>query len=281
MAEKDFYDVDGIGKLPDDDGETAQPRAHRSFKAPRKSHISHKALTLLIILILIAGVAGGYSYLKNHKAGKAVTTTSHTTEAPSSTDSTSNGTKHYISLGTDLKLEFDYPSNWSVTPTSGASGDKTITVSSPAVSITDASGASINGKVVVTIRPSTAGLTEFADTTTATATQDSSQIAYAAPTVAQHQYTYLTFVHFATGSKTPGAFEEVLVTGSQQFHKDDSVTADSFANLDPIIAANFYKCSTSDCSGKGTGLLSITANSWQNDTFVEQVQKIFESLKLH
>jgi len=137
---------------------------------------------VVVVVLLLAG--GGYFFFKQHKANK--TTKQHKTTmsqvvVPSST-STSSSTTHYVSNGNDLNLDFDYPSTWSVTPASNDNpNDTTITLSSPLVKITNDSNTSVTGKVVVTIRPGTAQLSELSSGESTTG-QASVQIAYAKPT---------------------------------------------------------------------------------------------------
>jgi hypothetical protein len=286
MAEKDFYDIKGLGELPDEQTATHPAAPYRPMKTSRKSgHMVRNLLIVLaVVVVLAAGGGGAYWYMKHHKSSNVSKSSSSTTTvatAPSSTATTSSSSGQYISNGSDLNLSFSYPANWTVSPASGGnSNDKTITVTSPVVSIPDANGATTNGKIVVTLRPSSAGLSEL-NTGSPVAAQDSVQIAYSAPTSSQHQYTYLTFVHFTNGETAAGAFEEVLVTGIQQFTKGGSVSAAELSGLDPIIGANFYRCSDTTCAGTGAGSLSINNATWQNNAFVQQITTLFESLKLN
>jgi hypothetical protein len=279
MAEDDFYNVEGLGKLPNEDQPVRKP-----YRARQKSHLRRNILIAAGVLVVL-GAAGGAAWLvKHHKAKPAPKSTSSTTStpsAPSASSSTASSTTHYVSKGQDLNLEFDYPSNWTATPASGGNtNDQVITLNSPVVSIPDASNASANGKMILTIRPGGAQLSELA-TNNPTAAQTSIQVAYTHPTAAQHQYPFISFIHFSNGETVPGAFEEVVITGVDQFTKGAVFSPDSLTDLDPVIAVNFYRCNTSDCSGKGTGLLSITNNTWQSNSFVQQAQAVFASLKLH
>ena len=289
MADKDFYDIKGLGELPSEQTAEHPASPYRPARSSKKSKFTTKNLLIIVgVVVLLAIIGGGaFWYLKHHKktttakAPVASSTTTTPAVAPSAKATTSSTTSHYVSNGQDLNLEFDYPADWTATPATNSNPkDGTITVDSPSVPIPDASGASTTGKAEITIRPGTANLSELG-AGTPTAAQPSLQIAYTKPTAAQHQYTYLTFIHFTTGSAVPGAFEEVLVTGVQSFKKGDAVTTTALTGIDPIIAVNFYRCATSDCAAKGAGPLSISNDTWTNNAFVKQIQTVFASLKLH
>ncbi len=237
----------------------------------------------IIVLAILGG--GGYILLKNRKsspqpANSPTNSSQQNQPAPASSGS-ANGTQQYTATGSDLNLSFSYPSNWSTTPASGTdTTNQEITVSSPSTSIQSADGSNVTGKVVVTIRPGSANISEL-NSNNPIATQSSSQFAYTAPASDQHQYPYLTFIHFSNGSSVAGAFEEAMITGITPFTKGQAVTAASLSNLDPIIAASFYKCGDTACSGNGSGILSVTSSAWQNDEVFQQTQALFASLKLN
>ncbi len=81
-------------------------------------------------------------------------------------------------------------------------------------------------------------------------------------------------------SKVTG-FEEVIVTGIQQFKKGTSINGADLAELDPIVSASFYKCATTDCKDKGTGSLSIINATWQNADLFKQTLAVLQSLKIN
>lgn len=233
------------------------------------------------IFIILLGVAG-YFYHKNHATTKPAAAAKPVTAAqvvPSVTPSSST-LAHYVSNGSDLNLNFDYPANWSVTPASGNNPtDQTITLTSPTVSINPNGGAAVTGKVVFAIRPASASITELSSGQAA-AGQNSVQIAYAKPTSAQYQYPYLTFIHLKGGSNPTGLFEEVLVSGTTQLTASQSIT-DTSISVDPIITASFYTCTTNACTGSGAVPLSITNATWTSGTVFQQTLAIIESLQLN
>ena len=262
---------------------TRVPRPRKPQQMGRKLLIGTGGLVVVALL-----VGAGYA-LAHHKAkatGKPAGITSNTTGASSATSpasntqSTSASTTTYTVTGKDLNLSFNYPSNWNVSPASGGSSDQTITVTSPQASLNDASGAAVTGKAVVTIRPVAGGISELTNKA-ATAGQNSVQMHYTNPAAGQHQYPYLTFIHFATGQNASAAFEEVMITGTHQFNAGTAVTSDTLAGLDPIISVSFEKCTTAGCTGSGESALSISGTTWQNNTTMLAVQQLFASLQLH
>lgn len=241
-------------------------------------------LLLLCIAVIILVVASGIAYWQL-ASKRHLPTKPHNTGAASqplaAAPSTTSTTQQYVSNGKDLNLSFSYPADWTVSPpTNRNSTDQSIAVSSPLTNMTDATGTSITGKIVVAIRPGAAEISELASGN-ATVAQDSVQIAYAKPTAAQHQYPYITFIHVAGGANPTNGFEEVIVTGVTSFAKGQPITPSNLTQLDPIITASFYKCSTKACTGSGASPMSINSATWQNDDIFKQVQNLLESLQLN
>ena len=232
----------------------------------------------VLLLIIVAG--GVYLHLHHGGASKHNSSTNHAVR-PSTNSSAQNATSQYVSNGQDLNLSFSYPANWSVTPpTNDNTSDQPIAVTSPLMTIDNASGKSVTGKAIVTIRPGTAQISELASGN-ATAGQVSVQIGYTQPLASQQQYQYLSFINLSGGTDTSGAFQEVFITGQQQFSQGQNITAADLSSLDPIISASFYSCSTQECISSGETPLSITMNTWQNSAPFTQVLALIQTLQLH
>src|SRR6185312_8704007 len=219
-------------------------------------HGKRKLIVVVICILAVLLLAGGAAYWFFARPSAAPETASQS-PAPTSTDTQpvvpddtqAQGTStQYVSNGKDLNLNFTYPSGWTATPASNNNpNDQAITVSSPLTSITNAAGQSATGKIVISIRPGGSALNELANNK-ATAGQASAQIAYSKPTSAQHQYPYLTYIHLAGGADPSSSFEEVMITGSIAFIKDQVVSADALGPLDPVVSARFYTCSDQACN---------------------------------
>jgi len=248
-----------------------------------------KLVIIIAIVVVALIVAGGAAYWLLTRPTSAPATTAQTQTSTSTStqpivpdDTQAQGTSaNYVSNGKDLNLSFTYPSGWTVTPPSNSNpNDQAITVTSPLVSMTNASGQSTTGKVVVTIRPGGSALNELASNKS-TAGQASAQIAYSKPTSAQHQYPYLTYIHLAGGVDPSSSFEEVMITGSINFAKDQVVSADALGPLDPVVSARFYTCSDQTCAIGSATPLSITNATWINTDVFMQTLAIFQSLQIN
>ena len=252
----------------------------KSIVSPRKPTRTWLRLVVVLVLLGVLLGAGGYVLSKHNKAKTPAKKASSGTSQVAPSGSTSTTTTHYVSNGSDLNLSFDYPNNWTATPASGTNtSDQTITLNSPLVTIINSAGASTTGKVTFTIRPGTATLNELSSGQATTA-QASVQIAYSKPTSAQYQYPYVTFIHLKGGANPTAAFEEVLVSGTTQFSAGQGITDTSVA-ADPIITASFYSCATAACSGAAETPLSITNDTWLNNTVFQQTLTLIESLQLN
>lgn len=274
-------DYQAAARAMEDDSKPTHKPQH---SAPR--HKSRRTPLVLAIVVILAGLGVGAYLLTKHASTKkpaaktSTSTAQSTTQVPTTPSATT--TTHYVSAEKNLSLEFDYPANWTVTPAAAdsAASAQPITIESVPSTITNAAGANVTGKATITIRPGSATISELASGN-ATAAQASVQIGYTHPTASQHQYPFLTFVHLAGGADPNAAFEEVMITGIQQFAAGNPVTPGSLSELDPIIAASFSLCNTTACSGSTAGTLSITNATWQNTQVLQQVLALFESLKLN
>ncbi|HUC87757.1 MAG TPA: hypothetical protein VMR95_01230 [Candidatus Binatia bacterium] len=288
MAREDFYNIKDLGELqPDSDpkrpaGHTKPPKSH---KAGKSAKVSAPFIAIIVLLLLVIIGAGVFLAFRHHKTTPKVAATKTTTVQPAktSTSSTSSNadTQKYVSNGNDLNLTFNYPNDWTVTPVSGDnSTDQTITLTSPLTSITNAAGATVTGKVTLTVRPGSDTINEL-NAASPVAAAASTQIGYTTPTAQQYQYPYVTFIHFSTGASVPGAFEEVIITGTTQFTQNEALSADDLSGLDPIISAAFTTCTTQTCTGTGAAPLSITSSDWASGSIFQQVLAVFESFQLN
>lgn len=267
----------GYGLLELDD--TSEPA--NNYTPVKKKSLRLAIIIAAVVIILLAAGGGGY-WILTHKHAKPPQSSSNTTPVVTPTTTAPNPTAQtYTSNGNDLNLTFSYPADWTVTPPSNSNtNDQPITLTSPLTTITSAAGSSTTGKVVILIRPGSAELTELASGN-ATTPLSSVQFAYDKPTASQHQYPYLTFIHLVSGSNPNNGFEEVMITGVSSFTKGQALPAGSLGQLDPIISASFYSCSSETCTGSAAAPLSITNDTWQSQTVFTQVQSLFQSLQLH
>ncbi len=252
-----------------------QPPTNRS-----KPHRLRYIIPIVVIVLILIG-GGGYWWHKHHAKSTSSTSATNQTVKPAPAIANQSALLTYVSNGQDLNLNFSYPEGWSVTPpTNDNPNDQTITVTSPLITVESASGSSITGKVVVSIRPGSAQLTELASGN-ATIAQNSTQIGYSQPLASQQQYPFLSFINLNGGSNPSGGFQEVFVTGMLQLTQGQGITAADLSSLDPYISASFYSCSTQACSGAGETPLSVSTNTWQNTAPFNQILALIQSLQLH
>lgn len=273
--------------LPENDEQPEPPvPAYQPVEQQQSSSKKAKLITMVITVAVLLAAGSGAAYwffIRSRPTASQSTQTANnaTTQQPAADNSTNTGTTQYVANGNDLNLSFVYPSNWTVSPASGSdTNDQPISVTSPLVSLSDASNQAITGQIIVRIRPAAAQLDELASGK-ATVAEDSVQIAYTKPTAAQHQYPYLTYVHLAGGNDSNNLFEEVIITGVTKFIRGQALSPESLGGIDPVISATFYQCHTQACTGSGATPLSVNDSIWQNTQAFNQVQALFASLQLH
>lgn len=264
-------------------GEPSQDTTHQQFQAP-KQRSGKKIIYIIVALVVILAAVGGYMLLKKSPAKTPAAQTGKASSQASNVPATASAsdTKNYKSSVSGLDLSFDYPSNWKVTVANDTKDTsvKYISIETPPSSIENDKGATTTGKVIILIRPKLADVPELSGNDGSIA-QDSQQLAYAKPSANQHQYPYVSFVHFGGTRTSKNPFEEVFVTGSTMFKASDNIGTGNVAGVDPLISAAFYQCPDTTCAGKGTGPLSITDSVWQNNDVAKKVKALIESLVIN
>lgn len=271
------YSKEAESKLSPEEYDELHPTA--GYKPRRKKAKWRRLLPVFVILVIV--VAGGFGSYKLFGHKKATPAKQPVTSEQPKPDSVKNsGTSTYTAPEAGQNLSFNYPSSWQVTPASGQPGG-TITVTSPLVSLNGASGTATTGRVVVQIRADNSKIDELANTTATTA-DDSLQYAYKSPTPNQHQYFYVSYLHFKDATtNTSTAFEEVVITGGSGLAKGTAVTTDSLGGVFPLITASFYDCQTQKCDAGGRTKLSVADTSLQQDQTLQAVLNLFESFQFH
>lgn len=279
VAQKDD-DWDSVNQPehnPEDDYEEASRSTadYASYEPPEKQHnpIWRKLLTTLIILVVIAGLGGGaYWYLKNHKSTKKPAQTTQTTQvAKPATSQIATATKHYDS--SNFYLGFDYPQDWKVTDGGGGQ----MTVVSPSIQLKNATGQSVNGQVVMTIRSKEQKLPEF-DAGNATAALVSQKINYTKPSQNQRGSTYLSYLRYSSSSSST-ALDGIYITGDSGYTVGQAIPKVDISKVDPIISIGFVKCGSSDCSGTNTPI-SIATSSYEDKAFSGPLESLLKSLSI-
>lgn len=259
----------------DDNNRSPSPFPHSS-KYHKKNKKSYKLFALVGVVVVV--LIGGIFLLSRHPKS---THKSTGTNQVSAVKKLSSSTIRYVSSEQDLNLSFSYPSDWKVSPAKTSStSSQPISVTSPLISITNASNASVTGKVVISVRPSSDGIAELTLDNNAVAAATSQQIGYTAPASDQFQYPYMTLISLS-GQNTANSFNEIMLTGPFQFTQDENINSADLTGLDPVISASLYVCSTAACTGSGASNLSITSTTWQNADIFLQTLSTFESFVLN
>ncbi|HSX18475.1 MAG TPA: hypothetical protein VLE51_03920 [Candidatus Saccharimonadales bacterium] len=247
---------------------------YAKYSPPQKerSPIWRKLGIGLAILIVIAVLgAGGYWFAKNHKSTKTPTQSSQASQTNSVDAGTkiTSATKHHDS--TNFNLGFDYPADWTVTD----SGNGQLTVRSPAVSVKDSDGQTVNVRISLNIRDKTQKLSEF-DTGNAIAALDSEKVAYTKPTQTQRANTYLSFLMYASSTR---GFDGIYITGDSGYKKAQAIPKVDIQKIEPIISLTFAKCTDSTCSGSMTAL-SVSTDNWDDQNFSQPLKAMLQSFSI-
>jgi uncharacterized protein (UPF0333 family) len=235
-------------------------------KQSRRHGRGTKIVILVVVILCIAG-AGGYVLMKHHKKPAPVATTHSTTTKPPAAVTT---TKQYNSA--QLGVTFSYPSNWTVTEDDTSN---VITVQSPAMSLTSATGSKVTGEVSMTINQQTPSLPMFT-AGNAVAVLASQKINYTNPSSSQRAQTYVSFLQYEA-TTTEGALDGVYITGDSGYQKQQAIPEVDIANVAPLVRVTFAQCSNAKCTGN-TSALSIASTSWNTTTFSQPILAMLESL---
>jgi hypothetical protein len=177
--------------------------------------------------------------------------------------------RHYDS-GTYL-LGLDYPDTWKLSDT-----ETKLTITSPAMLLTDAAGKDVTGQVVLTIRNRQTALPEFS-AGPATAVLESQKIAYKKPTQNQRAQTYLSFLNY---SGKPKGLDAIYVTGDNGYKVAQSVPMTDVVQTEPLVTVSFVSCANASCSGATTAL-SLQPDEWSKESLSKPVLTTLESLMIN
>ena len=226
---------------------------------------------VLLALIALAVLGAGGYWLANRKPAVKPAESQQHTNSQSSSKITSS-TKPYTS--NNLNLSFNYPENWTVAD----SGSGKLTVTSPVMQLTDASGQSQTGEIILTIQnESSADFSAFKQGN-AVAVLNSQKITYAKPTSTQRADTYISFLQYAS-TAGGGALDGVYITGNAGYQKGQAIPEVDITKVDPVVTVTFAKCANTGCSGS-TMPLSISSSMWSNASFSAPIGDMLKSLAI-
>jgi hypothetical protein len=245
----------------------------------KRSRSPEKIIAVITILVLLAG-GGAFAYVKllaNKPQPKKAPTTTQSKQQPQAqqtqpTETTNGDSKTYTS--SNFKLGVSYPSTWTPSETTGQ-----LTISSPVMDITDATGASTKGEIQLTVRHKTAKPDEY-KSGSAVAVLPSEKVNYTHPTGNQRKSTYLSFLQYA-GTSTKGGLDGVYITGSFGYKYAQNVPVTDISQIDPLVNVIFMRCPASDqtaCAPSGQTPLTISSTLWKDDSFKTPIVDMLTSL---
>jgi hypothetical protein len=233
--------------------------------APQTAYRPKKLWPKIVITVLILlGAAYGSYWFGNHEATNKQK--KPTTSQQQATQATAPTTKHYDS--TNYALGFNYPSNWVVNDSTTK-----LTVTSPAMQLTTATGAKTSAHVVITIQNQQTAIPNF-PSGGATATLASDHLSYTQPSSVQRAQTYLSYLSYTTLS----GLDAMYITGDSGYQQGQTVPMGDIVKGNPLISVNFESCTDDNCvNGKP---ITLSANSWQSSATNKSVISTIESIVL-
>jgi hypothetical protein len=232
----------------------------------KQKHTGRKVLTgLLVLIILAGGGTGAYWQFFRHKTTPVA---AHATTKAPATPPPAVQTIDYTSNG--FGVTFKYPKGWAVTD----NGATSVTILSPAMSLTAANGQKVSGKIVVVFQPQGQIPSAFG-TADATAVLTSQSISYKEPTPDQAAQTYLSFVQY-NSTTTLGGLDGIYLTGNNGYQKNQTIPHADVAAVNPLVAVTFGQCTGTNCANVTN--LTITSTSWNSSTFSAPILAILKSL---
>lgn len=238
-----------------------------------------KWLLMLLFLLLLASAAGAYYYfvMRDNQTGQ--TAAQAKKQPKTSKDTASNAANdpqtpatltQYTSTAFPLGLK--HPSDWTPAEQAG-----TLTVTSPMVKLTDASGQPVDGRMVVTVRPKQDKPTEFT-TGPVLAVLDSDKITYDHPSSTQQGLAYISYAQYSTAS-VKGAMNGIYITNDYGYKYKQVIPMGDIAKLNPLVEVTFVSCADADCAATAQTPLTISSTAWKLDTtnrpMVEDLLKSF------
>lgn len=229
---------------------------------------------VILILIILGLVGGGAYYYMHHKKAAAPATSSQQSGTSNNTQQAAPKvpTKQYTS--SNFNLSFNYPQDWVVTDTGGGK----LTVTSSTMQLTDASGQSQKGIVVMTIQNENAADFSMFKTGSAVAVLNSQKIAYSNPTPTQRANTYISFLQYAA-TTTHGGLDSINVTGDLGYQKDQTIPETDIQKVSPVITVTFLQCASDACAGTPKAM-TISSTMWNSQSFSAPITTMIESLSL-
>lgn len=220
---------------------------------------------VIAILLLAAGGAAAYMWLKQSNSGSKRPAATHAqqskqpSQAPTPANETGSAAETKTFTSSTLALSIAYPGDW--TP---AELKDSATITSPVVTLTDANGQTTNGRMVLNIRARQDKPVEFT-AGDVVAVLDSAKVDYTRPSATQRGSTYLSYLQYAT-TTTKGGMDGVYITGDYGYKYGQTVRLAEIAKVDPLLDVTFVSCTDTTCASTTQKALTVSATAWQTDT---------------
>jgi hypothetical protein len=238
----------------------------------KQKHTARKVVVwIVIVLLVLAAGAGAYYALGRKSPSKANTNAKQQSSQSKSQSAITTSTTNYSS--SNFNLSFNYPQGWNVSDP----GNGKLTVSSPTMQLTAASGQSQSGQVVMTIQNESSANFGMFSQGNAVAVLGSQHVNYSNPTQTQRASTYVSFLQYAT-TTAHGGLDGVYVTGDSGYQAGQSIPEVDITKVDPVITVTFNQCSTTTCGSPKA--LTIDSNMWSDSSFSGPIMKMIESLAI-
>jgi hypothetical protein len=247
------------------------PDGPRRYGRPRRRFPFKKIILIILGLAIIGVLAWKFIPSKNEQP-KSAAKTETDTSAPQA--QTSSGITDVPPAG-ELKtykgdfprLEFKYPSNWTVT-----AADNGIRIESPGFTYRLADGMTTSGNFRIYIRQG-ARTVDSKYIARGVATQPSEKLTYTEPVTGQRPETNLSFF----GLDTPDAFAYFFIAGNFSLQKGDTLGPDYGKEAETYIISGGYsaKSLTDDLATN-----QVPLDYFQTTNAYKQAIDIIKSLKL-
>ncbi len=230
------------------------------------------AMGLILVIIGALGAAGYFFFHSSRPTAKKVAvtpaatnqqptqqqTTPTTTTPTTPTDATASAEpKDYTS--TTFNLNLSYPGNW----TPEELTDK-LAITSPVVSLTDASGQVTKGRIVLSVRKQQAKPAEFT-AGNVVAVLDSVKVNYTKPAASQRASTYLSYLQYA-GTNVKGGLDGIYITGNYAYKYKQTAPVTEVSKISPLVSVAFVSCADDTCAATTQKPIAISSTAWNTDT---------------
>ncbi len=254
---------------PPEDADLYLPPSKRNKPTWRK--VAAKTLKILLIVLVVAALAGGaYWQFFRHKAQPAPQQ-KPATQAAAKSDAYTDKTEDVAS--TNVGLTLSYPETWTANDTTNK-----LAIISPVAQLTDTTGQTFSGKIVLTVQPKGTMPKAF-DSGGVISALDSQKIKYTKPSSVQRGQTYMTFLQY-TQSLAKGQLDGVYVTGDFGYQANQYVPKTDIAKLDPLITVTFLKCDNDACANPSE--TSIQSDMWANNAgFQKTISTMLKSIQVN